>query len=158
MREALVRILEEKLDPNHLAQLKTESKVAKKPVVQSDDESDVDFGKQQIQNMVKRETRSLGKESEPVVFSDMADQFTVTDISNQLGMPHEEKTVSRIIQELRRVHSKKILQTNVRNGKVFQYYYTIKKKQIKTTPDSSLRGLIELNENAYNQILERLGS
>jgi hypothetical protein len=58
----------------------------------------------------------------------MADQFTVTDISNSLGMPHEEKTVSRIIQELRRVHSKKILQTNVRNGKVFQYYYTIKKK------------------------------
>jgi hypothetical protein len=48
MREALVRMLEEKLDSNHLAQLKIESKVAKKPLVLSDDESDGDSSQQQI--------------------------------------------------------------------------------------------------------------
>ena len=65
MREALVRMLEDKLDSNHLAQLKIESKVAKKPLVQSDDESYADSNQQQIQSIAKRETRSLGKESEP---------------------------------------------------------------------------------------------
>lgn len=57
---------------------------------------------------------------------DASDQFTVTDIACGLGMFREEKTMSRVIQELRRVHANKIIQTNVRNGKVFQYYYSIK--------------------------------
>lgn len=34
--------------------------------------------------------------------------FTVTDISNTLGMAKEEKTMSRVLSELRRIHSKQI--------------------------------------------------
>ena len=52
-------------------------------------------------------------------------QFTVTDISNALGMCSEEKTMSRVLLELRRIHERKIQQINVRNGKIFQYYYFI---------------------------------
>ena len=51
----------------------------------------------------------------------------MTDISNALGMVNEEKTMSRVLQELRRIHSKQIQQINVRNGKIFQYYYFIDK-------------------------------
>ena len=35
-------------------------------------------------------------------------QFTVTDISNALGMCSEEKTMSRVLLELRRIHERKI--------------------------------------------------
>ena len=56
-----------------------------------------------------------------------ADQFTVTDISNALGMSNEEKTMSRVLLELRRIHKDQISQINVRNGKIFQYYYYIDK-------------------------------
>ena len=51
----------------------------------------------------------------------------MTDISNALGMVNEEKTMSRVLQELRRIHSKQIQQINVRNGKIFQYYSFIDK-------------------------------
>lgn len=40
-------------------------------------------------------------------------------------MSNEEKTMSRVLLELRRIHSKQIQQINVRNGKIFQYYYFI---------------------------------
>jgi len=53
-------------------------------------------------------------------------QFTTSAISNALGMGNEEKTMSRVLIELRRVHASKIMQINVRNGKIFQYYYFIK--------------------------------
>lgn len=64
-----------------------------------------------------------------LAIGDASDQFTVSDIANSLGMFREEKTISRVLQELRRVHSTRIQQINVRNGKVFQYYYSIKQKQ-----------------------------
>jgi len=51
----------------------------------------------------------------------------VTDISNALGMAKEEKTMSRVLSELRRIHSKQISQINVRHGKIFLYYYFIDK-------------------------------
>lgn len=52
-------------------------------------------------------------------------QFTVTAISNALGMYKEEKTISRVLNEVRKVHTNEIKQINVRNGKIFQYYYFI---------------------------------
>jgi hypothetical protein len=35
-------------------------------------------------------------------------QFTVSAIANALGMYKEEKTISRVLHEIRRVHSKEI--------------------------------------------------
>ena len=55
------------------------------------------------------------------------EHFTVTDISNMLGMAKEEKTMSRVLSELRRIHSKQISQISVRKGKIFLYYYFIDK-------------------------------
>ena len=51
-------------------------------------------------------------------------QFTVTAIANAMGMHKEEKTISRVLYEVRKVHTN-IKQLNVRNGKIFQYYYFI---------------------------------
>lgn len=45
MRESLVRMLEEKLDPNDIHKLNLGSRVAKKPLILSDDESEVDDAK-----------------------------------------------------------------------------------------------------------------
>jgi hypothetical protein len=49
-------------------------------------------------------------------------KFTITDISVALGMTKEEKTMSRILNELKKCHSK-IQSSAVRNGRVFQYKY-----------------------------------
>lgn len=46
-------------------------------------------------------------------------QFTVSAIANALGMHKEEKTISRVLHEIRKVHSSTIKQLNVRNGKIF---------------------------------------
>lgn len=114
MREALVRLLENKLDAAQLQTLTTME------VAREADESDFDVSEQTTPiikpTVVKEEV------------SNLQDLYTVTDIANSLGMHREEKTVSRVLQEVRRVHSAKIQQLNVRNGKVFQYYYSIKKK------------------------------
>ena len=40
-------------------------------------------------------------------------------------MHKEEKTISRVLYEVRKVHNAEIKQLNVRNGKIFQYYYFI---------------------------------
>ena len=62
---------------------------------------------------------------EQYIQPDHSKHFTVTDISNAIGMQHEEKTMSRVVQELKKVHKNKVQHISVRNGKVFQYYYYI---------------------------------
>ena len=63
-----------------------------------------------------------------LISQDAQEYFTVTDISNMLGMAKEEKTMSRVLSELRKIHSKQISQINVRKGKIFLYYYFIDKR------------------------------
>jgi hypothetical protein len=55
-------------------------------------------------------------------------------------MHREEKTISRVLQELRRVHFQKIQQINVRHGKVFLYYYSIKEP---VTAEMKARGKLK---------------
>ena len=51
--------------------------------------------------------------------------FTVSGISNALGMGSEEKTVGRVFEKLLNNHNKKISKISVRNGKIFEYHYHI---------------------------------
>ena len=99
-------------------------------------------------------------------------QFTISDLANSLGMHREEKTISRILIELRKIHSAKIQQINVRLGKVFLYYYAIKEAPkatmkreerrsssvaVKEEQFATVRQLIELNEKSYSILLEKIG-
>ena len=83
MREALVRLLEQKIDPNQLQPLKT-MKVERDP-----DESEFEVS-EQTTPIVKQ---TIVKED----VSNLQDLFTVTDIANSLGMHREEKTISRVL-------------------------------------------------------------
>ena len=77
-------------------------------------------------------------------------QFTMSDISNALGMSKEEKTMSRVLLELRRVHAAKIKQVNVRNGKIFQYNYYIEKDDNAAAVDDHFSNQMfhhQLNDN-----------
>ena len=52
-------------------------------------------------------------------------KHTISEISQALGMLKEEKTMSRVLTELRKVHSE-IESSAVRNGRVFQYKFFLK--------------------------------
>jgi hypothetical protein len=52
-------------------------------------------------------------------------KFTISDISGALGMAKEEKTMSRVLNELKKCHPR-LQQSAVRNGRVFQYKYYMK--------------------------------
>jgi hypothetical protein len=52
-------------------------------------------------------------------------KYTISDISGALGMNHEEKTMSRVLNELKKCHPQ-IMSSAVRNGRVFQYKYYLK--------------------------------
>lgn len=52
-------------------------------------------------------------------------KFTISDISNALGMNNEEKTMSRVLAELKKSH-RQIESAAFRNGRVFQYKYFLK--------------------------------
>jgi len=52
-------------------------------------------------------------------------KYTISDISGALGMNKEEKTMSRVMNELKKCHPQ-ILSSAVRNGRVFQYKYYLK--------------------------------
>lgn len=47
-----------------------------------------------------------------------AGKFTISEISGALGMAKEEKTMSRVLNELKKYHPR-IQQSAVRNGRVF---------------------------------------
>ena len=49
-------------------------------------------------------------------------KFTISEISGALGMCKEDKTMSRVLNELKKCHPR-IQSSAVRNGRVFQYKY-----------------------------------
>lgn len=49
-------------------------------------------------------------------------KLTISEISSALGMSKEEKTMSRVLNELKKCHPR-INSSAVRNGRVFQYKY-----------------------------------
>jgi hypothetical protein len=55
-------------------------------------------------------------------------KYTISDIANAMGMHKEEKTMSRIMNELRKSH-KDIESSAVRDGRVFQYKYYLRSHQ-----------------------------
>ena len=65
--------------------------------------------------------------------------FTVSGISNALGMGSEEKTVGRVFEKLLNCHSKKISKISVRNGKIFEYHYHIPTDSKKQAMNSRYR-------------------
>lgn len=116
-------------------------------------------------------TQSVSKHMKEEEIQDTT-QFTISDLANSLGMHREEKTISRILIELRKIHSAKIQQINVRLGKVFLYYYAIKEAPkatmkreerrsssvaVKEEQFATVRQLIELNEKSYSILLEKIG-
>ena len=52
-------------------------------------------------------------------------KYTISDIAGALGMSKDEKTMSRVLNEIKKCHPK-ILSSAVRNGRVFQYKYYLK--------------------------------
>ena len=49
-------------------------------------------------------------------------KFTISQISSALGMNKEEKTMSRVLAELKKNHPR-LQSSAVRNGRIFQYKY-----------------------------------
>lgn len=54
-----------------------------------------------------------------------AGHFTLNDIARNIGMPREEKTLCRVMQEIRKVHADDISEKANRYGRKFQYTYKI---------------------------------
>ena len=52
--------------------------------------------------------------------------FTLSDLSNAIGMNSEEKTMCRVLQEIRKTH-KNIQEKPNRYGKKFQYTYHLQR-------------------------------
>ena len=52
-------------------------------------------------------------------------KFTISEISSAIGMRRDEKTMGRIISEMKKCHPE-ILSSAVRNGRVFNYKYYMK--------------------------------
>lgn len=102
MRECVIRVLENKLNTQLI---KDEFNI-------EEDESDNEFKEDQSINQL----------------SDFDGMFTISDISNALGMYKEEKTMSRVLAELKKTHAQ-IESSAVRNGRVFQYKYFLKNKR-----------------------------
>ena len=101
MREAIIRVLEHKIDPSDFKKLESKAVI--------DDDSEGDEGKD---TDMKLDFIDDGK-------------YTISEISTALGMSKDEKTMSRILAELRKNH-KEIESSAVRNGRVFQYKYYLK--------------------------------
>lgn len=98
MREGIMRVLENRIDPNALR------------------ESYLDTG-----NITSDDEAQSTKQNE---FTEIQEdgKFTISEISGAMGMQKEEKTMSRVLNELRKCNPQ-IQSAAVRNGRVFQYKY-----------------------------------
>lgn len=106
MRESFIRVLNSKLDPFKLVDIQGGGQgnlhkwEFKEPNLLDDNALSVQGG-----------TNNLSKDmkDEQYQYEDIKDgYFTVSAISNAIGMGKEEKTISRILLELRKIHDKKI--------------------------------------------------
>ena len=84
MRESIIRALEHKIDPKIFKSLETKAAI--------DEDSDGE-GDHEASNDIKRELTEIDD-----------GKLTISDIANALGMHKEEKTMSRVLNELRKSH------------------------------------------------------
>ena len=70
--------------------------------------------------------------------------YTISGISNALGMGSEVKTVGRVFEKLENYHSNKISKIRVRNGKIFEYHFYIPTSRNQYNPYLRMR-----NYNAF---------
>ena len=106
MREGIIRVLEQKVDPTLMKALDHQFEAGN---LSSDDE-----------NQSNKDCIGVG---ETTVYE--AGKYTISDIASALGMAKEEKTLSRVLNELKKSHPR-IQQSAVRNGRIFQYKYYLK--------------------------------
>ncbi|CDW77868.1 UNKNOWN [Stylonychia lemnae] len=104
MRESIIRVLENKIDAKQL----------KFQEIQDQDDSESDNEQTSVKDL-KINNQDLYEDG----------KYTISDISVALGMNKEEKTMSRVLAELKKIH-KDIESSAVRNGRVFQYKYYLK--------------------------------
>lgn len=123
MREGIIRVLENNID-HQLLRNEENDHLIKNSEDLSEDESKCRFN---LENSSVFHLDSIAE------WEDFDGKYTISDIANALGMRKDEKTMSRILTELKKVH-KQIDSDAVRNGRIFQYKYYLKNSPIRLNP------------------------
>eukprot|EP00347_Sterkiella_histriomuscorum_P013500 403364481 len=142
MRESIIRVLENKIDTNLF-------KSQDNNIVCGDDsESENENNNDQQQEKPYPLNHGMN-EYEHLQQRD--GKYTISDISVALGMTKEEKTMSRVLAELKKVH-RGIESSAVRNGRVFQYKYFLKGVQQQQLQQTKLKFQGERDSNLTGRV------
>lgn len=98
MREGIIRVLENNIDPSILKDTS---------IIDNDMNSDSEDESQPLMDAAILWSRTNGFNNANNLAQEDG-KYTISDISNALGMNKEEKTMSRVLTELKKVHSSQI--------------------------------------------------
>ena len=139
MREAVIRTLERKMVQGQFKM--------------KEDQAEINSEHEDFEESQDQETKGAGlnRNSQEQEMQMLQTQgfFTLSDISAALAMNKEEKTMSRILQEIRKVH-KRIAEKANRYGRKFQYTYYLEGVAGTASPQSA-KGLSSRAQRASNR-------
>jgi hypothetical protein len=135
MREAVIRTLERKM-PGQFKLKEDQAENSEHDLEESQDE-------------IKAACTNRNSQEQEMQMLQTQGFFTLSDISAALAMNKEEKTMSRILQEIRKVH-KRIAEKANRYGRKFQYTYFLEGVAGTASPQSN-KGLSSRAQRASNR-------